>query len=40
MIMAVMITMHIVLTRTAFGAYVYAVGGNEESARLSGIKVG
>jgi ribose transport system permease protein len=35
----VMFTMHIVLTRTAFGAYVFAVGGNEESSRLSGIKV-
>jgi ribose/xylose/arabinose/galactoside ABC-type transport system permease subunit len=40
LMVAVMITMHIVLTRTAFGAYVYAVGGNEESSRLSGIKVG
>jgi ribose transport system permease protein len=39
LMVAVMITMHIVLSRTAFGAYVYAVGGNEESSRLSGIKV-
>jgi ribose transport system permease protein len=31
--------MHIVLTRTAFGAHVYAVGGNEEASRLSGINV-
>lgn len=30
---------HLVLQRTPFGAYVYAVGGNEESARLAGIKV-
>jgi ribose transport system permease protein len=30
---------HIVLSRTAFGAAVYAVGGNEEAARLSGIAV-
>ena len=28
----------IVLNRTAFGQYVYATGGNEEVARLSGIK--
>lgn len=40
LMVAVMMLMHIVLTRTAFGAYVYAVGGNEESSRLSGIKVG
>lgn len=36
----VVAVMQIVLSRTAFGAYVYAVGGNEEAARLSGIKVG
>jgi len=36
----VVVVMQIVLSRTAFGAYVYAVGGNEEAARLSGIKVG
>jgi ribose transport system permease protein len=36
---AVMLAMHIVLTRTAFGAHVYAVGGNEEASRLSGINV-
>jgi ribose transport system permease protein len=35
----VMVAMHIVLTRTAFGAHVYAVGGNEEASRLSGINV-
>ena len=28
-----------VLTRTRFGRYVYAVGGNEEAARLSGVPV-
>ncbi|MGA2494573.1 MAG: ABC transporter permease [Roseiarcus sp.] len=27
------------LTRTATGRYIYAVGGNREAARLSGIKV-
>ncbi len=30
---------HIVLTRTTFGRHVYAVGGNEEAAWLSGINV-
>jgi ribose transport system permease protein len=29
-----------VLARTTFGRYVYAVGGNAEAARLSGIRVG
>jgi ribose transport system permease protein len=29
-----------VLSRTSFGRYVYAVGGNAEAARLSGIRVG
>jgi ribose transport system permease protein len=28
------------LSRTAFGRYVYAVGGNAEAARLSGVRVG
>ena len=31
---------HIVLTRTRFGRAVYAIGGNEQAARLSGIDVG
>ncbi len=30
---------HFVLTRIKFGRYVYAIGGNEETARLSGINV-
>ena len=30
----------IVLTRTKFGRYVFAIGGNEEAARLAGINVG
>ncbi|GMR10023.1 MAG: sugar ABC transporter permease [Anaerolineae bacterium] len=29
-----------VLARTTFGRYVYAIGGNEEAARLSGVRVG
>jgi len=33
------IVFHIVLTRTKYGTYVFAVGGNENAARFSGIKV-
>ena len=31
--------LHVVLTRSKFGTYVFAVGGNENAARYSGIKV-
>ncbi len=30
---------HFALTRTRFGRYVFAIGGNEEAARLSGVAV-
>jgi len=30
---------HLILTRTTFGRYVYAIGGNAEAARRSGVKV-
>jgi ribose transport system permease protein len=30
---------HLVLTQTTFGRYVYAIGGNEEATRLSGVHV-
>ena len=30
---------HAVMTRTRFGRYIYAVGGNREAARLSGVSV-
>ena len=33
------IIIHFILTRLKFGRYVYAIGGNEETARLSGINV-
>ncbi len=33
------IGMYFFLTRTSTGRYIYAVGGNKEAARLSGIKV-
>ncbi|MBN2310279.1 MAG: ABC transporter permease [Candidatus Hydrogenedentes bacterium] len=31
---------HTVMTHTAFGRHVYAVGGNSEGARLSGVPIG
>jgi len=34
-----MILGYVVLTRTPYGRAVYAIGGNQEAARLSGIKV-
>jgi len=38
--MAALVTIFaIVLTRTRFGRYVFAIGGNEEAARLAGIDV-
>jgi ribose transport system permease protein len=33
------LVMTLVLTRTRFGWYVYAIGGNEDATRLSGIRV-
>ena len=30
---------HFVLARTTFGRYVYAIGGNEEATRLSGVAI-
>ncbi len=35
----VYIVAHIALTRTKFGRYAYAIGGNEEAAMLSGVNV-
>jgi ribose/xylose/arabinose/galactoside ABC-type transport system permease subunit len=35
----VLLIAHIVLSRMKFGRYVYAIGGNEEAARISGIPV-
>jgi ribose transport system permease protein len=32
-------TAHILMTRTIVGRYIYAVGGNKEAARLSGVPV-
>jgi len=36
---ALYLAAHVVLTRTRFGLYVYAIGGNEEATRLSGVGV-
>ncbi len=36
----VAVTGHVLLSRTAFGRRVYAIGGNEQAARLSGIDIG
>lgn len=33
------VVLYIILTKTKFGTYVFAVGGNENAARYSGIKV-
>ena len=35
----VYVVAHLLLTRTTFGRYVYAIGGNEEATRLSGVRV-
>lgn len=39
LVIVVYVVFHIFLTRTATGRYIYAVGGNKEAARLSGINV-
>ena len=36
---AVFLASYVVLTQTVYGRYVYAIGGNEEAARLSGVNV-
>ena len=36
---AIYVVAHVVLTRTTFGRYVYAIGGNEEATRLSGVSI-
>lgn len=38
LVMAVIVA--IVMRRTIFGRYIFAIGGNEEAARLSGVRVG
>jgi ribose transport system permease protein len=38
-VIALAVLAHVVLTQTTYGRSVYAVGGNDETARLSGINV-
>ena len=37
--LALYVVAHLVMTRTTLGRYVYAVGGNPEAARLSGVSI-
>ena len=37
--LCIAVAMHIILAKTKFGTYVYALGGNEVTARYTGIKV-
>jgi ribose transport system permease protein len=37
--LSVYVLAHVVLTRTKLGRYTYAIGGNEEAAKLSGVNV-
>ena len=39
LVIAMYVIFHYFLTRTATGRYIYAIGGNAEAARLSGINV-
>jgi len=37
--LVIYIIMFVILERTKFGRYIYAIGGNRDAARLSGVKV-
>jgi ribose transport system permease protein len=39
LMIALYLIAHVVMSRTTLGRYIYAVGGNAEAARLSGIRV-
>ncbi len=39
MMLALYLLAYLVLTRTVFGRYMYAIGGNEEATALAGVKV-
>jgi len=39
MLLVVLLLAHVLLTKTKFGRYVFAIGSNEEAARLSGVNV-
>jgi ribose transport system permease protein len=40
LMVAMYVVGHVLLTRTTFGRYVYAIGGTEEATRLAGVPVG
>jgi D-xylose transport system permease protein len=40
LLVVLLVLLNVLLTRTAFGRHVYAVGGNAEAARRAGINVG
>lgn len=39
LLMVLYLAAHIFMSRTRYGRYIYAVGGNEEAARLSGVPI-
>lgn len=39
LLIVLFIVAHLFMSRTRFGRYIYAVGGNEEAARLSGVPI-
>jgi ribose transport system permease protein len=39
LMVVIYIAAHFILMKTTFGRYVYAIGGNEEATRLSGVRV-
>lgn len=39
LLLVLFVAAHLVLTKTKFGRYVYAIGGNIEAARLSGVPI-
>jgi ribose transport system permease protein len=40
LMVVIYIVAHVLMSRTKLGRYIYAVGGNPEAARLSGVRVG
>jgi ribose transport system permease protein len=39
LLIVLFVVSHLFMSRTRFGRYIYAVGGNEEAARLSGVPI-
>ena len=40
LMLALYIVAHVLMSHTALGRYIYAIGGNVEAARLSGVRIG